>query len=275
MTLEIKHQKVSAEADGPDADLVQPSDWNELHTISMATQRLIGRQASGAGAAEEIAPTDTVTISWDWGTAGQLKANVIDASITDAKLRNSAALSVIGRSANSSGAPADIAAASDGHVLRRSGTALSFGTLVTASYGDGTVSYAKIVTTDIATDANVRAAAASKLLPAAAIETASALVTLTETAGAVAVDWDAFIAGEVTVDQTTTISNPTNGQPGTFRTITVKGNDATDRSILFGTNFEGDLPSITDCDSTTWYDLYIRCITTSHFTVVAHKSNKP
>jgi hypothetical protein len=47
--------------------------------------------------------------------------------ITDTLLRDSAALSVIGRSANTSGDPADIAAASDHQVLRRSGTAIGFG----------------------------------------------------------------------------------------------------------------------------------------------------
>lgn len=54
-------------------------------------------------------------------------------SITDAKLRNSAALSVIGRSANSTGDPADIAAASDGDVMRRSGTTLGFGAIPESS----------------------------------------------------------------------------------------------------------------------------------------------
>ena len=51
------------------------------------------------------------------------------AAVTSAKLRNSAALSVIGRTANSSGVPADIAAGTDGQVLRRSGTAIGFGAL--------------------------------------------------------------------------------------------------------------------------------------------------
>ncbi|MCB9935968.1 MAG: hypothetical protein H6840_09770 [Planctomycetes bacterium] len=54
----------------------------------------------------------------------------IDANaVTDAKLRDSAALSVIGRSANSTGDPADIAAGSDHQVLRRSGTSIGFGAL--------------------------------------------------------------------------------------------------------------------------------------------------
>lgn len=52
--------------------------------------------------------------------------------VSDAKLRNSAALSVIGRSANSTGDPADITAGTDGFVLRRSGTTLGFGTVADA-----------------------------------------------------------------------------------------------------------------------------------------------
>lgn len=47
--------------------------------------------------------------------------------ITDAMLRQSAGLSVIGRSANTTGDVADITAASDHQVLRRSGTSIGFG----------------------------------------------------------------------------------------------------------------------------------------------------
>ena len=65
-------------------------------------------------------------------------------SVTDAKLRDSGALSVIGRATNSSGDPADIAASSDGQVLRRSGTALGFGGIATAGIGDDQVSFAKL-----------------------------------------------------------------------------------------------------------------------------------
>lgn len=63
--------------------------------------------------------------------------------VSDAKLRNSAALSVIGRSANSTGDPADIAAANDGEVLRRSGTTVGFGTVATAGIADAAVTLAK------------------------------------------------------------------------------------------------------------------------------------
>jgi hypothetical protein len=57
-----------------------------------------------------------------------------------------AALSVLGRSANSVGDRADIAAGTDGHVLRRSGTTLGFGTILSAAISD----LATTITTAIA-----------------------------------------------------------------------------------------------------------------------------
>jgi hypothetical protein len=49
--------------------------------------------------------------------------------ISNTMLRDSTALSVIGRSANSTGDPADISAGTDHQVLRRSGTTLGFGSI--------------------------------------------------------------------------------------------------------------------------------------------------
>ncbi len=68
--------------------------------------------------------------------------------VTNAKLRQSSALSVIGRSANSSGAPADIAASSDGAVLRRSGTSIGFGTVGNTGLADNAVTVAKLGSTE-------------------------------------------------------------------------------------------------------------------------------
>jgi hypothetical protein len=53
--------------------------------------------------------------------------NIADAAVTNAKLRSSAARSVIGNSTDASRAPADIAAGSDHQVLRRSGALIGFG----------------------------------------------------------------------------------------------------------------------------------------------------
>ncbi len=81
----------------------------------------------------------------DITTSASFMTWTIDANVVDnAKLRDSAGLSVIGRASNSLGDPADIVAGTDGHVLFRSGTALIFGQLVTASYADNSVTVAKM-----------------------------------------------------------------------------------------------------------------------------------
>ena len=89
-------------------------------------------------------------------------AKIADKNVTDAKLRDSTALSVVGRGANSAGVPADIAAASDGQVLRRSGATLGFGTIATGGIADLAVTAAKLATDSVETakikDANVTAA---------------------------------------------------------------------------------------------------------------------
>ena len=76
---------------------------------------------------------------------GSVAATIADDAVTNAKLRESAALSVIGRSANSTGNPADIAATpASAAVLRESGSTIGFGTIATAGITDAAVTYAKI-----------------------------------------------------------------------------------------------------------------------------------
>jgi hypothetical protein len=65
-------------------------------------------------------------------------------AVTNAKFRQSAALSVVGNSTNATADVADITAGTDGHVLRRSGTSLGFGQIATAGIGDDQVTFAKI-----------------------------------------------------------------------------------------------------------------------------------
>lgn len=71
--------------------------------------------------------------------------------VTNSKLRYSAGLSVIGRSASSSGVVADITAGTDGHVLRRFTTTatppvttIGFGQIATAGIADDAVTPAKL-----------------------------------------------------------------------------------------------------------------------------------
>jgi hypothetical protein len=65
--------------------------------------------------------------------ASDLTLSLLDNGITDAKLRDSAGTSVIGRAAGTVGDPADIVAVSDGDVLRRAGGTLGFGTIPSTS----------------------------------------------------------------------------------------------------------------------------------------------
>jgi hypothetical protein len=125
-----------------------------------------------------------------------------------------------------------------------------------------------------ASDADVRTAAANKVLTADRIESASAAVALTD-AATVAVDWDAGINFTLTVTANRAIGNPANGQPGTYRTILMQGNNSTDRTITFGNQFLGDVPVITDCDDAKWYLLTIFCVTASHFVATAIVAKKP
>lgn len=110
------------------------------------TDRLIGRDTAGAGTSEEITVGGGLEFT---GSAG-IQRSALTGDITAAAgsnttaLRASAALSVIGRSANSSGVPADIATSADGDVLRRSGTTLGFGSIATAGITNDAVTYAKI-----------------------------------------------------------------------------------------------------------------------------------
>lgn len=87
----------------------------------------------------------TITLTGDvtGSGTGSFAATIAANAVSNAKLRQSAGLSVIGRSANTTGDVADITAANDGEVLRRSGTAIGFGTVATAGIADDAVTFAK------------------------------------------------------------------------------------------------------------------------------------
>lgn len=61
--------------------------------------------------------------------SGSQAATIAANAVTDAKFRQSAGLSLVGRSANTTGNVADITAASDGQIMRRSGTTIGFGSI--------------------------------------------------------------------------------------------------------------------------------------------------
>ena len=124
------------------------------------------------------------------------------------------------------------------------------------------------------TVAEVRSSASDKYISADLVESASAVVGLTD-AATVAVDWDAFINADVTLTASRALGNPTNVQVGTFRTILVKGNNSTDRTLTFGSNYEGDVPTLTDIDDGKWYLLTLYAYTATHIVVSSATALKP
>lgn len=96
---------------------------NTVGTITFGTTNITFAQISSAQIYSAGAGLDLT------GTQFSVETN----GITDAMLRQSAGLSVVGRSANTTGNVADITAANDGQVLRRSGTAVGFGAVNLAS----------------------------------------------------------------------------------------------------------------------------------------------
>lgn len=63
MAISLKHAFTSPKSDGTDSTLVQPSNWNAEHVISLATGKLIGRSTAGTGNAEEIAVSSNFSLS--------------------------------------------------------------------------------------------------------------------------------------------------------------------------------------------------------------------
>ncbi len=208
---------------------------------NITTDRLIGRDSAGDGPPEEIAVTNGLEFT------GAASIGIANDGVTNARLANMAAATIKGRqSGGGTGDPEDLT-----------------GTQAAVILPDASTTQRGVI--EQATDAEIRAATTGNVaVTAASIETASASVALSD-AATVAVNWDNAINFSLTVTASRIIGNPTNGQPGTWRTILVQGNDATDRTITFDTQFLGQVPTITDCDDSRWYLLMIFCVTSSHF----------
>lgn len=118
-----------------------------------------------------------------------------------------------------------------------------------------------------ATAGEVRSAAADKYVSADLIESASALVALTDDT-TVAVDWDAGINFSLTLTTNRILGNPTNEQPGTWRTVYVISDGGPD-TLTFGSEYGGAPPTLADITTTKAYLLMIFCRATSQFVVSA------
>jgi hypothetical protein len=131
---------------------------------NISTDKLLGRDTAGTGDVEQIG----LGVSLEFDGAGNIQRAALSGgdvtasansnnltiaanAVSNTKLRDSGALSVIGRSANSTGDPADISAtAATDAVLRESGSVLGFGTVATGGIANDAITFAKMqnVSTD-------------------------------------------------------------------------------------------------------------------------------
>lgn len=94
----------------------------------------------------QVADSTNVETQLVDAATGEWVGPIGSAEVTYADIQDGTGLSVIGRSANSAGVNADIVAANDGEVLRRSGTSIGFGTIASAGIGANQVTLAKLAT---------------------------------------------------------------------------------------------------------------------------------
>ena len=114
MAISLKHAFTSNVADSPDATLVQPSNWNAEHTITMATGRLLGRTTANTGAVEEISVAGNLTLSggsltgseFPAGTAILFQQTAAPTGWTKSTTHNDKALRVVSGTASSGGTTA-------------------------------------------------------------------------------------------------------------------------------------------------------------------------
>jgi len=112
--------------------------WKDLGS----TWELRVRDQTGSPTVDAVIATYDVTTG-TVSTSGSVTLS--DGTVTLAKLVNASALSVIGRTANSTGVHADIAATpSSDAVLRESGGVLGFGTVATAGIANSAITDAKL-----------------------------------------------------------------------------------------------------------------------------------
>lgn len=132
---------------------------------------------------------------------------------------------------------------------------------------------------ELASTAEIRASGggSAKVLEAQDLNSAVAAVMLTD-AATIAVDWSTFLYADVTLTANRVLGNPSNEVPGQFRVIRVRG-DATSppiqRTLTFGNQFGGSLPTLDDIDDTKEYILTIFCVAFNHFILTAVDGSTP
>jgi hypothetical protein len=193
------------------------------HAVTLASSATTNVTLPTTGTLSTLAGTETLTnktISGATNTISNIDVGtaVADNSIAYTKLVDATALSVLGRSADSSGAMAAISAGTDHFVLRRSGNSLGFGLLVDANIdaaaaiaqsklnlsitnseinASAAIAYSKLALTGSIVDADINSSAAIAYSKLASLPSAQILVG---SSGNVPTATD--VTGDVTISNT-------------------------------------------------------------------------
>ena len=140
------------------AKVAESVEANAISSAMLATGAVGSNQLGAASVTNAKLGTDAV-LTTNIGDGNVTTAKIANLNVTTAKiasnavdntkLRDSAGLSVIGRTDSTTGDPADIVAGTDGQVLRRAGASVGFGTVGTAGIADNAVSTAKILNNSV------------------------------------------------------------------------------------------------------------------------------
>jgi hypothetical protein len=201
-----------------------------------------------------------------WIPAFIQAADLANKIITNAKLRDSDPLTIMGRAAASIGSPADISATANDRLLARVSDALAFVQLSLGMVPDGLLTLAKLASSSIASAAEYSAMTASKVITTDAVKAASAYVKpLAISSGAVA--WNMSDAENFSITATGdfTLNSPSGTIPGKKVRIVVTMGGAGNYAMALGTSIKtrggigialaGDVGAVTvvylDCASST------------------------
>lgn len=197
--------------------------------LTEAAMQALFELATPAAAVALLAPKANPTLTG--------VVTVPDASFTPAKLANGAAVSLLGRSANTSGVRADIAAAANDRVARRVSDVIDFGQLTAGMFPNSILTYAMLASSAYIASGEFRAATASKLLNAAQVWADADFAPLTDAASIVLSMSGIATMASVTLGGDRALANPTNTKNGQFFCIKLNATGAT-RTLTLGANFK-------------------------------------
>jgi hypothetical protein len=233
VTQAVDLDEIEAKVDGLDAAVVLRGEWDASSgifpgggTAQAGWSYIVTAPGTVDGVAFKakdrvIAITDdasTTTFAGNWfhsdytdevlSVAGKTGPVTLDAG----DIGDGAAVSILGRAANSSGVRADIAAGANDRLLARVADAIAFVQLTIEMIPDALITFAKLASGAIATSTEYRSAAANKLLSAADVWGAAAFVTIAD-AATLTFDMSTFLS----LIQTTLGGNRTVGDPASVK----------------------------------------------------------